>query len=140
MIKLLRKIGEYIWAFIFLAAISWWLISSTDIYQEIIHPDQWAAEQQNRAQRAEENKARFERIKDLDSIECHIMLRAKAQLLPVEIERSTLFGISRESAEKRLMKEFELDSELCEKYGISSSQSGIDARDDCERYPGPYGC
>src|SRR4030067_74829 len=117
----LKKIGEYVWAFIFFSALFWWLISDADIYQKAVNPEQWAQKQQRRAERAVIRKERTERIKELDQMECQIMLRAKAALVPVEIERMTTYGGSHEAAEKIVMSSFELEKELCEKDGISPS-------------------
>ena len=117
----IKKFAGYVWAFIFFGGFLWWLISDTDIYQEAVNPEQWAQKQQRRAERAVIRKERTERMKELDQMECQIMLRAKAALVPVEIERMTTYGESHEAAEKIVMSGFELDKEMCEKYGISPS-------------------
>ena len=117
----IKKLAGYVWAFIFFGGFFWWLISDTNIYQEAVNPEQWAQKQQRRVERAAIRKERTERMKELDQMECQIMLRAKAALVPVEIERMTTYGESYEAAEKIVMSSFELDKELCEKYGISPS-------------------
>lgn len=95
---------------------------------------------ETRHARHAENRARFA---ELDRQECAIMLRAEAEMIPVEIERHTLFGgISEEDARKMVMIGFNSTKKLCEEHGIppSATASKGDTRDDCERHPGVYGC
>lgn len=132
-----KKFASFAWAAVFFFVVFWMVfwkdIRNSDLYQRTFNTTQWEQKQQARAERVA-------RHRDLDQMECQIMLRAKAALVPVEIERNTLYGMSQDSAEKYVMKEFDLSKELCEKYGISPSGSRGDTRDDCERHQGPYGC
>lgn len=99
-------------------------IYDSDFYQRNFNTEQWEKAQQKRAERAAIRKERTERMKELDQMECHIMLRAKAALMPIEIERNTIYGMSQGKAESFVTKDFESSVELCEKYGISPFTSG----------------
>lgn len=99
-------------------------IYDSDFYQRNFNAEQWGIAQQKRAERAAIRKERTERMKELDQMECQVMLRAKAALMPIEIERNTLYGMSQGKAESFVTKDFESSVELCEKYGISPFTSG----------------
>ncbi len=115
-----KKFAGYVWAVVFFTGLVWWIfIRDTDIYQRNFNTEQWGKAQQKRAERAAIRKERTERMKELDQMECHIMLRAKAALIPIEIERNTNYGMSQDKAESFVMKGFKSDTDLCEKYGIS---------------------
>lgn len=117
-----KKFAGYAWTVVFFAGLVWWIfIRDTDIYQRNFNAEQWEKVQQKRAERAAIRKERNARIKELDQMECHIMLRAKAAIIPIEIERNTLYGMAQDKAETFVTKEFESNMELCEKYGISPS-------------------
>lgn len=134
-----KKFAGYAWAAVFFSAVFWMMfwkdIRNSDTYQRNFNTEQWEKKQLARTER-------LERHKELDQMECYIKLRATAALVPIEIERSTLYGMSRDNAEAHVMKEFELDKKLCEEHGIppSDATSKGYARDDCERNPGVYGC
>ncbi|OGT02136.1 MAG: hypothetical protein A2143_00630 [Gallionellales bacterium RBG_16_57_15] len=134
-----KKLIGYTWAAALFSALFWMIfwkdIKGSDTYQRNFNATQWEQKQQARA-------VRRERYKELDQIECQVMLRAKSALMPIEIERNELLGLSRNMAEKMVIEEFELDKEMCEKHGIPPSASNSEnyTRDDCERYPGIYGC
>lgn len=134
-----KKFASFAWAAVFFFAVFWMMfwkdIRNSDTYQRSFNTEQWEKKQQVRAER-------IARHKELDQMECYIKLRAEAALVPIEIERSTLYGMSQDNAEAHAMKEFELDKKLCEEHDISPSAatSKGDARDDCERHPGVYGC
>lgn len=118
----IKKFAGYAWAAVFFIGIIWFVfIRDTDIYQRNFNTAQWEQKQQKRAEKAAIRKERTERMKELDQMECQIMLRARAALVSIEIERMTPYGKSHEAAEKIVMKDFELEKELCEKYGISPS-------------------
>src|SRR3990172_5115785 len=107
----IKKFAGYVWAFIFFGGFLWWLISDTDIYRGAVNPEQWAQKQQRHAERAAIRKERTERMKELDQMECQIMLRAKAALVPIEIERNTLYGMSQDKSESFVTKDFESSTE-----------------------------
>lgn len=116
----IKKFSGYAWAAVFFLGLFWMMfwkdIRDSDTYQRNFNTEQWEEKRQARAEW-------IARHKELDQIECRIKLRAEALLLQAEIERSTLYGMSQNSAEALVMKEFELNKELCEKYGISPSNS-----------------
>lgn len=136
---ILKAIAGYIWTAAFFLAllymIFWNDIKNSDTYQRNFNATEWHLRQQNNV----EHQARSD---ELNRMECAIMLRAKAALIPVEIERNTLYGMPQDVANKFVMDEFDLDKKLCDEHGISPyvTNGGKDTHDDCERYPGIYGC
>lgn len=113
-----------------------WFVRDSDLYQRNFNTAQWEKRQQERT-------ARIERSEYLDKIECHIMLRAKAELAPIEYERRTLYGMSDGNARKSVEEELEMDKKLCDEYGISPAETSNDkraSRTACYDNKGAYAC
>lgn len=55
----------------------------------------------------------------LDRRECAVLMQARKELMPVEIERSVLAGLSRSEAEELERESYKIDKEECLTHGIS---------------------
>lgn len=115
--KTIKAFAGYAWAVVFFAAILWWLvwnpISKSDLYQQYFEPSKWEIKQ--------ERSNEFSRkLDELNSAECAIMVRASAEVLPIEIERNKLFGLGEELSKTMALKEYDLAVKLCNEHGISS--------------------
>lgn len=75
----------------------------------------------------------------LDKRECAILMQARLDLLPVEIERSVIVGVPKSDAIQMEKESFNIDREMCLKNGISpyikrpideeAERHGMDASD-----------
>ena len=89
-----------------LSLIYWREIRTSDIFQRHFDSVAWESKQKAIA-------ARAAAYRELDARECLIMLRAKAELVPIETERYRLAGISEVESARRAADDFELERETC---------------------------
>lgn len=63
--------------------------------------------------------ALFSKYAQLDRKECEVLVKARAELSGVEVERSVLIGLSRQEAEQLERDELFYDRRACETDGVS---------------------
>lgn len=81
-------------------------IYDSNFYQRNFNTAEWNVKRQKRAERASA-------YQELDRQECAIMLRAKAELIPVEIERNKLIGMSDADAVRYANNDYAEEESLC---------------------------
>ena len=81
-------------------------IYDSEFYQRNFNTTEWNAKQQKRAERVAAHR-------ELDRQECAIMLRAKAELIPIEIERYKLIGMSDANAARYANNDYADEERLC---------------------------
>jgi len=95
-----------------LVALNWDSITSTDLFQTVFHDSQT-----KRMHR--EWQERRDKISALDKQQCAIELKSELSTMEIEIQRDILFGMDGAGVKKRAMRQYQIDSQLCESLGIS---------------------
>ncbi len=119
----------WFWGLFWLCFVGYFLYTS-DYVQSRINHEVWAVDKEQRHIKFAERKAaidaskratkaRSDRRKELDQIECHYLLKAERELFPIEIERNTLSGMTEEKAGQLVLRNYEIDVEFCEEFGLS---------------------